>query len=568
MASLNEGKITIISTKIDSVSTICSFTTTVGLSQDTAVKTKSLNLNKLNTTYSQPSNLIPHFWNYKIVDKEGSPDLPCIMILSELFGWFRNLSQSKTYYSTGTALPELVEGKLAVSYEFLSDKLNFNKERIRRNLVKLESLGILSRDVKNIALENGSRIKQLYISIDTGFFKSCFRNPELDIRVGNGDPAHNNSSDSKRTPPLGGEHISKKNNNRSMISNSIDKDFEDKDSQITNTENSQQKHSSSNLKEEGGEDREITSDTKPLLQQSKQRQLEDFYPLSKEDCSILQSSSERDFSLNAMNEILKNMSQKITNRIFYSKKGFLAYMSQAFRYEKRDAVKTSNTSFKIKANLDEGEQTIQKQEKYLTELEYSLQVSPEWHLKKKIASVLERSKAYKLLTSYKSLEINEEGVCRIELSRAVELTSNDKEIILNQIKATHSNASKDSKAISITSVEFAMPTYQKTLKSVLSNEQGQEQSSNKSKDLQQASNSKTPQNIWDQIRMVLAKQYGDGIDRAWFSKLSANINNNNKEITLKSSSEFVIDWINNNYSQTIKNISSGLGFKLEIQRAY
>ena len=118
---------TIISTKIDGVSTKCNFTTTLPVSQGAVTKAKSLSLNKLNTTYSQPSNLIPHFWNYKIVDKEGSPDLPCIIILSELFGWFRNLSQSKTYYSTGTALPELVEGKLAVSYEFLSDKLNFNK---------------------------------------------------------------------------------------------------------------------------------------------------------------------------------------------------------------------------------------------------------------------------------------------------------------------------------------------------------------------------------------------------------------------------------------------------------
>ena len=349
---------TIISTKIDGVSTICNFTTTLPVSQGAVIKAKSLNSNQLNTSYSQPSNLIPHFWNYKIVDKEGSPDLPCIMILSELFGWFRNLSQSKTYYSTGTALPELVEGKLAVSYEFLSDKLNFNKERIRRNLIKLETLGILTRDVKNITLENGSRINQLYLSIEPKFFKSCFRNPELDIRVGNNDISLSNSSEFLRSPLRSGDHISKKNNNRSMISNSIDKDFEDKDSQITNTENSQQKHSSSNLKEEGGEDKEITSDTKPLLQQSKQRQLEDFYPLSKEDCSILQSTSERDFSLNAMNEILKNMSQKINNRIFYSKKGFLAYMSQAFRYEKRDAVKINNTDFRIRSNLNASEQIL------------------------------------------------------------------------------------------------------------------------------------------------------------------------------------------------------------------
>jgi hypothetical protein len=196
---------TMISTNTDGASTICSFPTTLPISQDAVIKTNSRNLNQLNTTHSQPSNLIPHFWNYKIVDKEGSPDLPCIIILSELFGWFRNLSQSKTYYSTGTDLPELVEGKLAISYEFLSDKLNFHKERIRRNLVKLEALGILSRDVKNIALENGSRIKQLYLSIDPDFFKSCFRNPDLDIRVGNSDSSHSTYSDFKRTPLLSGQ---------------------------------------------------------------------------------------------------------------------------------------------------------------------------------------------------------------------------------------------------------------------------------------------------------------------------------------------------------------------------
>ena len=556
---------TIISTKVNNSSTICSFTTILPVLQDDIIKEKNLKLNELNTTYSQPSNLIPHFWNYKIIDKEGSPDLPCIMILSELFGWFRNLSQSKIYYSTGTALPELVEGKLAVSYEFLSDKLNFNKERIRRNLIKLEALGILTRDVKNIILENGSRINQLYLSIDPEFFKSCFRNPELDIRVGNNDISLSNSSEFLRSPLRSGDHISKKNNNRSMISNSIDKDFEDKYSQITDAEDNQQKHSFSNLKEEGGADKEITSDTKPLLQQSKQRQLEDFYPLSKEDCSILQSSSEREFSLNAMNEILKNMSQKITNRIFYSKKGFLAYMSQAFRYEKRDAVKINNTSFRIRANLDEGEQTIQKQEKYLTELEYSLQVSPEWHLKKKLASVLERSKAYKLLTSYKTLEINKGGECRIELSRAVELTSNDKEIILNQIKATHSNANKNSKTISIESVEFIMPRYQKTYSGEQQDHYASSNNLDNLKNKQEENRTKKNPNIWEQMRAVLANQYGDGIDRAWFSKLNASINNSNKEITLKSSSGFVIDWINNNYIQTLRNIASNFEFNLKIE---
>ena len=78
-------------------------------------------MDNINITFCQPVNLVPHFWNYKIIDTEGKPDLPCIMILSELFGWFRSLPNSKTYYSTGKSLPELVDGKLAISYDFLAD---------------------------------------------------------------------------------------------------------------------------------------------------------------------------------------------------------------------------------------------------------------------------------------------------------------------------------------------------------------------------------------------------------------------------------------------------------------
>ena len=186
-------------------------------------------IKSINTTYCQPANLIPHFWNYKIVDKEGSPDLPCIMILSEIFGWFRNLSESQTYYSAGRALPELVNGKLAISYDYLADKLNFQKERIRRKLVKLEELGILARDIRNIALEDGSRINQLYLSIDHQFFKDCFRNPELDIRVRSTELASSDSTVFEKTPPFGGEHIRKKNKIRSMnLSNSFEDNLESK----------------------------------------------------------------------------------------------------------------------------------------------------------------------------------------------------------------------------------------------------------------------------------------------------------------------------------------------------
>ena len=490
----------------------------------------------IKTTYSQPSNLIPHFWNYKIIDKEGSPDLPCIMILSELFGWFRSLAQSKTYYSTGTSLPELVEDKLAVSYEFLSEKLNFNKERIRRNLVKLESLGILSRDIKNIALENGSRIKQLYISIDQVFFKSCFRNPELDIRVGNSDYSHNNSSDFKRTPLLGGEHISKKNNIRSIISN--DKGFEDKETLIAN---------------------------KPLLQQKQSKNLNDFYPISKEDGILLQSLSGRDFGITAMNEILKDMSKRLSDKMFYSKKGFISYMSKAFRYELRDAVKTNNETFKIKANYSEEENNIYKEEKFLSEIESCLQVTPEWHLKKKLAAVLDRSQAYKILSKYKRSE-REGAIFKIHLSEKVEIGEMDKQIILNQVKATQERVGKIGDIEFIEKIEILFDKKER------SNMSERKCYSTKLLEIKEREEiEKLP--IWLQMRRSFIKsnineQEGVGIDRNWLSKIEASEERDKKRIVIKTKSGFNRDWIKANYLHKLERISQELGYKLYMDYEY
>ena len=50
------------------------------------------------------------------------------------------------------------------------------------------------------------------------------------------------------------------------------------------------------------------------------------YPLTKEDASRLQSLSGRDFSLNAMNEILLDMSKRLDKR-FCSKAQFMAYLA-------------------------------------------------------------------------------------------------------------------------------------------------------------------------------------------------------------------------------------------------
>jgi hypothetical protein len=104
---------------------------------------------------------------------------------------------------------------------------------------------------------------------------------------------------------------------------------------------------------------------KPTMAQAKARiyrfnqykepqSLSHHYPLIKDDCTKLQSLSGRDFSLNAMNEILLDMSKRRDNR-FCSKAQFMAYFGKCLRFEMRDAVKTGNDNFCIKANVSKEE---------------------------------------------------------------------------------------------------------------------------------------------------------------------------------------------------------------------
>ena len=180
--------------------------------------------------------------------------------------------------------------------------------------------------------------------------------------------------------------------------------------------------------------------------------------LNEEMCRLLRSKCGRNFTDRAIKEIAKAVSRtkKGMQALFKHISGFVAYMTQVLKYEKRNELTISGQDYYIKANQTDSEREIREQEKYLSEIEYSLQVSPEWHLKKKLAAVLERSKAYNILTSYKSLEITD-GRAVVELTRDIKLTNTDKEIILNQVQATHEKRDKDGMFQSVESLRMVMP---------------------------------------------------------------------------------------------------------------
>jgi len=262
----------------------------------------------------------------------------------------------------------------------------------------------------------------------------------------------------------------------------------------------------------------------------------------------LRSKSGREFSNNFIAQRVLAMSKKpkLANRNFKTRKGFIAYMTPVLKNELHDSVKTGSVDFRLLANITATDRAYQEQERFLTEIENSRQVSPEWHFKKKLASVLERSKAYNLLSTYLATKIQGNNVV-ISLKRDIGLSEFDKQVILQQAKAVYETSSTKGEYKFIDKLEivfseqesYVKPTNQQEQKLVL------------------------PQGIWGNILQKLIEEFGQDTYRNWFSKLTPIIDEVAKTIELKTSSDMVKDWINSKYEEALAQIVAGIGIKLK-----
>jgi hypothetical protein len=275
------------------------------------------------------------------------------------------------------------------------------------------------------------------------------------------------------------------------------------------------------------------------------------YPLTKEDGSKLQSLSGRDFSLNAMNEILLDMSKRLDNR-FCSKAQFMAYFGKCLRFEMRDSVKTGNDNFCIKANvtpINQKEISKTKQiEQYLAQVEQRAisHVCPENQLKARIANVLEPLRSYELLSNIKDLAVIG-GIAKIHLRTECELSQYEKDVVLSQVKSIYSTPELD-----IESVEYVV-------------ENGYKPTNVKSEVWTKATvaTQTLQQGIWGDICRQLIKTYGIHIYNNWFNKINPVIDEDARTVELKAPNSFVKDWIETNYREGIGNIVKKLGLELK-----
>ena len=284
----------------------------------------------------------------------------------------------------------------------------------------------------------------------------------------------------------------------------------------------------------------------------KGRYLEDLLEyLTDEMCNTVRSNSSREFTNKAIREIAKTVSKskKGSKAFFYHVKGFISYLSKVLCYEKRNPVKIKSGSCNISANRNTEKKEIHEQEKYLNRSESSLKVSPEYHFKEKLASVLERSKAYNVLAAYKSLDVEGDNAV-MQLNYSVKLSKMDKETILQQIQEIYEKFSGQEMYRQIKSLqikvcgESALTTQMTTgqIKQSFSKREG----------------------VWGKIRESFAQSFlsgGDNLDKVWTSHLRAEIDSN-KTINLFAPSSFISDWVNSNYRDILETLAKDNGLNL------
>jgi hypothetical protein len=221
-------------------------------------------------------------------------------------------------------------------------------------------------------------------------------------------------------------------------------------------------------------------------------------------------------------------------------------MGKVFSYEKRDAVKINNDNFKIRNNQTIEEIEAEEREKYLANIELSKEISFQWQLKKKLASSLEAATAYKLLKAFEAIDINNR-ICNLHLSKYLELTAMEEKIILQEIQAIYNRFDfGDERLGHIESLKIIMPAKMAT---TLIDQNRMEKTS-------------LPVGMWGRVRQGLVEAYGEATDHNWFSKLTANVNEESKEIKLKAPTSFVKDWIETNYLDVIKRLVNNEQFKV------
>jgi uncharacterized membrane protein YvbJ len=150
-----------------------------------------------------------------------------------------------------------------------------------------------------------------------------------------------------------------------------------------------------------------------------------------------------------------------------------------------------------------------------------------------------------------SIKVSYAGECVVGFaSNKLQLTEQQKAILLTQIAAVYGS--------DITlSMQYQAEQRNQTNQSIKAAISGVNQPINLVTSTEQSS-------VWSKVRKMLISYFKDGkhLDQAWFSKLAAEEDAAQKQITLIAPTNFMRDWIQNHYGQLIKQYCSMENYQL------
>jgi hypothetical protein len=197
----------------------------------------------------------------------------------------------------------------------------------------------------------------------------------------------------------------------------------------------------------------------------------------------------------------------------------------------------------LNPNISEDQIIKQQKEAFLTRIEESTDTNLAAQLSRKLASTLSPDLAYEFLLAAK---FPTHATCcdlKISLQKSIDLSEMQYGLILEQVQSVY--------GLSISSLEFIVknqeaPTF--AVPSAASSEGNNE--------------SEMFLRVWSRIRAGLIKTCGEGIDRHWFSKLTANIDEERGEIKLQAPTLFIRDWIQRNYQHLLEKFCNKENYRL------
>jgi len=542
--------------------------TAMGLRLDSALMScpSSASLGKLaigSPTSHFTGNLVPHSWYKTFTTASGRPDVALISILSEIVYWYRPSKAGSSKF-TGSAWQ--------TSYDYFEGRFGYSRETIRRVFVKLEALGIASRELRmvksfgqkynNVLFVHLNSDKLSVLTKSSSFKLNEAKPPIARIRLDDATEINLSACEDRSkkvcfsspknytpSPQIVIGYIEEENileNNKISIdqgiSNFANPSFSESNleletaklNQITNLAINEQKNESE--KEKVLEDSSNT-ETPPSLLKLEPEQLDKtinavfkpntksqatssrkpllaFHPLSEMDAIFLRKASNRPFNLSFINKLLLKLADQYPNHGFYKKSLLLSYLTEALRGEKHDAEVANRDNFYFKPK--EGTPRYRKilQSNYLKAIEQSMQTDPITRIKRKIIGLAgDDEYAYHLITNctmpyIPSNNPSNKGISNLTL-KITNLITQDQIKILT----------KAAKEVLGQGVDLIFKNKDPYLKS---------NSSNTSLEVVTTSPEPAAPSslLWQKIRGILKNRFGEkgeALDKSWFAKLDIEL---------------------------------------------